>query len=151
MFHKANKLEKLQQQLARSFKGKDGPEVRLLPEGQMVIRKNMIPNPARERGGKAETFIPGVEGYQVYVAYRSQSAYTTAATTSQRMLGPTAQPVAWNANSMKLHVDRESLGGDWLILNREGRVMSVRVECGSERVLDEVNSILAQIAAILLE
>lgn len=150
MFHRANKLEKLHQQLVKSFKGKDGTEVRLLPEGQMMIRKNTIPNPALEQGGKVETFVPDTAGYQIYVAYRSPSAYATAAETSQRMLGSTAQPETWDANSMKLQVDRELLVRDWLILNREERVVSVSVKCGSERVRDEVNSILAQIAVILL-
>ena len=151
MFNKSDKLAKLHQHLVGSFKGTDGPEVRMLPEGQMVIRKSMIPNPALEQSGKVETFIPDTDGYQIYVAYRSQNAYAATAATSQRMVGPKTQPATWDEKSMKLQVDRDLLTKDWLILNGDGWVISVSVQCGSEHMLDEINWILAQIAATLLE
>jgi hypothetical protein len=149
MLRKRNKLKRLERKIARSFKRSERPEVALLPEGQMLISKNMIPNPAFEQGGKQESYVPASEGYEIYVACRSQEAYEAVATTGQR-IGLHSQPTPWKSDLMQLQVDRESLFQDWRILNRDKQVVSVSVHAGSERVLQEVNQILNAIAHVLL-
>lgn len=84
MFYKQSRIEKLHKQLIKSFKRKPGREARLLPDGQLLIRKGMISNPSLKFDGKWETFIPGPDGYEIYVAYQSQSTDAATVSTSQR-------------------------------------------------------------------
>jgi hypothetical protein len=150
MFRKTNKLEQLQRQIGKLFKKNTSPEVRLLPDGQLLIFKNLSPNVALAQGKKTETRVPGAEGYEIYVAYRVQSAHSAATGTAQRVFDPAAQPLLWDASLMQLQIDPAALGADWELLNREGYVVTVRVQSGSASMRGEVNQILNEIAASLL-
>lgn len=149
MPHTVAELEELRRRLAISAREQASLEIRLLPDAQMVIFKNMIPTPAAEGKGKQETLSPGASGYRIYVAYRTRDEYAAAVAGSQRMLGPAAQPVAWR-RGMALGVSPAALDQEWRLLNSEGRVVTVSVTCGSERVVGEVNAILAEVEQVLL-
>ena len=150
MTETVGRLTNLQRRLVKLFKGNRVPDIRLLPDNQMLIDKNMIPNPALQQGGKSESHVPGEEGYQIYVAYRSPAESEAAMLTSQRMYGPSVQPIVWDAKSMVLHAGKTSLKLEWRLLNAEGQVVTIYVDCGSSRVVDEVNAILAEVQAVLL-
>jgi hypothetical protein len=120
-----------------------------LQNDQMLISKNLLPKPA-ERGGKAESYAPGPEGYQVYLSDRSEDEYWATVATSQRALGPAARPVGWDAATMRLEVSEGDPSPEWRLVNAEGRVVTVNVKAGSTRVVDEINAILAEIADELL-
>jgi hypothetical protein len=144
MTETVSRFASLQRRLVKLFKRNRAPNIRLLPDHQMLIDKNIIPNPAFGRGGKSESYVPDVDGYQIYVAYRSPDEYAAATSTSQRMLGPSARPVAWDAGSMSLRVHQTSLKPEWHLLNAEGQIVTVKIDCGSSRVVEEVNAILVE-------
>ena len=149
MSEPVNRLTRLHGRLAQAFRAEGEPEVRLLEDTQMLISKDLTPNSARERG-KAASFVPGPDGYQVYVSCRSEADYWATVSTSQRITGPSEVPAYWHATAIQLEVSASSLDREWRLLNDEGRVVTVHATCGSGRVVDEVNLILAEIAAALL-
>ncbi len=150
MSETASRLIRLHQRLAELFKAPQGPNVRLLPDNQMLIDKNIVPNPAFGRGSKMESSVPSRAGYRIYVAYRSPDEYAAAMATSQRISGPAEQPIVWDAKSTALRVDKASLKPEWRLLNAEGQVVTVNVHCGSTQVVSEVNVILTEIETTLL-
>jgi hypothetical protein len=149
MTEATNKLTRLQQRLVERFGTDVGLEVRLLPDHQMLISKNLVPNPALGQRGKTESFVPSLEGYEVYVSDRSMEDYWAKVSTSQRITGPSETPITWDV-AMPLEVSPTLLNPEWRLMSPAGRVVTINVKSGSERVVDEVNPILAEIAATLL-
>ena len=145
-----NTMTRLHRRLVADFGTDDEMDIRLLPDSQMLISKHLAPNPSRERGGKAESLAPSANGYQVYVSERSIEDYTASGATSQRGLGPAARPVYWDATTMELAVSGTDPSPEWRLVNPAGRVVTINVKSGSANVVDEVNSILAEVAAALL-
>jgi hypothetical protein len=149
MSQPSKNLATLQSRLEGSFKGKSGPDVRLLPDDQMQIAKNLAPNQDQRRGAKGNSLTPDKDGYKIYVACRAADKYEASVSSSQRVV-PSTQPVPWDSGSMKLRVDPSSLVWEWRVLNRDREVVIVSVQYGSDRVVAEVNGILAEVEAVLL-
>lgn len=146
----ADRLALLRQRLLASFIRNDEPDVRLLSGDQLLITRNLMRNPAPGRRGKTETYTPGDDGYQIHVACRSAEAHAVAVATSQRITGPARQPSSWDTSTMRLRVQEADLRPEWRLTNGRKEIITVHVGCGSPRVLDEVNTILAEIEAVLL-
>jgi hypothetical protein len=127
-----------------------GADVRLLSGDQVLASRDMRPNPAGRGGGKAETYVPGPDGYEVYVAGRPAGREGELAALSQRMTGPPAGPPAWDGRIMRLRVDPGEMSGDWQVGDGRGGVVTVHATSGSARVLDDVNAILSEVEAVLL-
>lgn len=125
-----------------------GADVRVLSGDQLLVSLNLIPNPAMEREGKAATYTPGDDGYQVHVACRPAAEHDVQAALSQRMTGPGALPVVWDSRSMQLRVN--DLTRRWLVSNELGEIVTVEVAAGSVQVLDEVNAVLTEVQGVLL-
>lgn len=145
-----DRLALLRRRLLASFVHQGGPDVRLLSGDQLLITRNLVRNPALGRRGKTETYAPGADGYQIHVACRSAAAHAVAVATSQRITGPTGQPADWDADTMRLRVWETRLCPEWTLTTGRKEILTVHVGCGSPRVLDEVNTILAEIEAVLL-
>jgi hypothetical protein len=127
-----------------------GADVRLLSGDQVLASRDMRPNPAGRSGGKAGTYVPGPDGYEVYVACRPADREAELAALSQRMTGPPSGPPLWDGRIMRLRVDPGELSGDWQVGDRRGGVVTVHATAGSDRVLDDVNAILSDVEAVLL-
>ncbi|SRR6266516_5285068 len=127
-----------------------GADVRLLAGDQVLVSRNLVRNPAFERDGKSATYVPGPDGYQVYVARRPAEAHTQQAALSQRMTGPASGPVAWDGRTMRLRVDPPATSGDWLLRDDRGEIVAVSAAAGSAQVLDEVNAVLSEVEAVVL-
>jgi hypothetical protein len=128
---------------------KSGADIRLLPENQMQISRNLTKNSGLLRAKKASQ-APGKSGYRIYVACRTPDEYAAQMDVSQRVLGTSAYPIGWNPESMKLEITPGSTGSEWTLVNREGNVVRINVECGPGEVLPEVNRILSEIEGTLL-
>jgi hypothetical protein len=143
----ADRLTQLSQRLREITAGAD---VRVLSGDQVLVSWNLVPNPAMERGGKAATYSPGNDGYEVHVACRSATEHAEQAALSQRMTGPSTRPVEWDSRTMRLRVAADGMSRDWLLRNESGEIVTVHVAAGSIQVLDEVNSVLAEVEGVLL-
>jgi len=139
----------LHRRLQGSPAGTSGADVRLISGDQVLVSRNMVRNPALERGGKTSTYVPGPGGYQVYVACRPGEAHDAMAAVSQRMTGP-GGPVAWDGRTMRLRLGPADTSRDWLLGNSRGEVVTVHASVGSPSVLGEVNAILCDVEAVLL-
>jgi hypothetical protein len=146
----SNRLVKLHSLLEKSLAGESGVDIRLLGEDQMQIARNLEPNAGFFRRSKSNSQVPGKDGYRIYVAYWTPEHFASVTGTSQRVMGPSARPVTWQASSMKLRLEPASSGSEWTLVNSEGRIVRVTVECGSGRVVKEVNDILSKIEDELL-
>jgi hypothetical protein len=133
------RLETLRRQLA-------GQDARVLSGDQLLVTRDLVPVP--EQAGKANTYVPGVHGYQVHVACRSEPDYWAAEALSQRLTG--AEPSDWDPDTMRLAVDAADLSPLWIARNQRGEIVMVRVLCGSDRVIGAVNLVLAQVEGVLL-
>ena len=127
-----------------------GADIRVLSGDQLMVSRNLVPNPAFERDGKAASYLPGSAGYEVYVVCRPAAEHTESAALSQRMTGPSFQPVGWDSRTMRLRVDPDRLARSWLLRNELGEVVTVDATAGSVQVLDEVNAVLAEVEGVLL-
>ena len=102
-----------------------GADIRLISGDQVLTSRNMVRDPALDRDGKTSTYIPGADGYQVYVACRPAEAHDALAAVSQRMTGPSGGPVAWDGRSMRLRLDPAGASRDWLLRNSRGEIVTV--------------------------
>ncbi|MEV6871435.1 hypothetical protein [Amycolatopsis sp. NPDC051128] len=118
-----------------------GARVLLLSDDQVLVSRNMVPNPGDK--GKAATYVPGTGGYEVYVSCRSAEADEAMAAASQRMTGP-AGPVT------PLRIDPPGTSGQWRLRTSGGEVVRVHATAGSSAMCDEVNVILSEVEAVLL-
>jgi hypothetical protein len=148
MTERAHHLAELSRRLTGSVRA--GAQVRLLPDNQLLLTKDMVRHRTLARRAKAASHVPAGTGYRVYVACRSPEEHAAASATSQRVVGPFDQPVEWVASTMRLRVTEPLLDRDWRLVNRRGHVVTVHVECGSKHVVGEVNAALAEIEAVLL-
>jgi len=144
------RLTTLVGRLQRSLGGRQGIDIRLLPETQMQISRNLIPNPDFGTGGKTYSNIPDKDGYRIYVACHTQVEYAAVTGTSQRLLGQEIDPVAWNTKTNNLQMEPGSASSRWAFLNSEEQVISVTAQCGSSQVVNDVNAILAEIARVMM-
>jgi hypothetical protein len=143
-------LALLQRQLQGTPAAAAGADIRLVAGDQVLVSRNMVRNPALDRGGKTSTYVPGRDGYQVYVACRPAEAHDALAAVSQRMTGPSGGPVAWDGRTMRLRLGPADTSRDWLLGNSRGEVVTVHAAVGSPSVLGEVNAILSDVEAVLL-
>jgi hypothetical protein len=143
-------LAALARRLERALRGVPASQVRLLPEGQLLVTRGLVPNPAMGRRAKAESSVPGPAGYDLYVACRSPQEQADLAATSQRMSGPTSRPAAWDPDTSRLRLEGGARSGHWQVLIPTGEVLTVDVRCGSPQVAAEVNRLLAEIEAVML-
>lgn len=134
----------------RLLKTAAAADVRLLSGDQVLVSRNMVPNPALKRDGKAATYVPGAKGYQVHVACRSAEEHAELAALSQQITGPSSRPVAWDRRTMRLRVDPAEAARDWVLSNGRGEIVTVHADPGSPRVIDEVNAVLSEVEAVLL-
>jgi hypothetical protein len=127
-------------------------DVRLLAEGQIVVSRNLIRNPDFERGGKSATYVPGPDGYEVYIACRPAETHARQAAQSQLMTGPSHEPPAWDSRTMRLRLDQTATSGRWVVRDARGEVVTVSAAAGSAAaaVLDDVNAVLSDAEAVLL-
>lgn len=145
----AQDMELLYQRLRSTVAG-SGTDVQLLAEGQIVVSRNLIRNPAFERGGKSPTYVPGPDGYEVYIACRPAETHARQAAQSQLMTGPSHEPPAWDGGTMRLRLDQAATSGRWVVRNARGEVVTVSAGAGSAAVLDDVNTVLSDAEAVLL-
>jgi hypothetical protein len=144
MTSEPDRFRELRDRLLRQFAGA-APEVHLLAEGQAVVRKNMVPNPAAGQGLKAAAEVPGPDGYEVYAARRRDDP---AAMPAQRAAPPPAAIA--DPAAVMLRLEEGVLRGDWNLRTPDGLTVSVSARCGSPAVRDEVNQILTTVVAVLL-
>jgi hypothetical protein len=145
----SSRLAELRSRLETALRGKSGVDIRLLPENQMQISYKLTKLSDLSRG-KRESETPGKAGYKVYVACRTQEEYAAEIGVSQRVLGPAARPIAWDPGSMKLELTSGSTGSEWTLINAEGNVVRINVDCGSNEAVPDVNRILSEIQGSLL-
>src|SRR5262249_47211334 len=81
-----NRLATLLGRLRRSLSGRPGIDIKLLPEAQMQISRNLIPNPDFGTRGKTYSNVPDKDGYRIYIACHTQVEYAAVTGTSQRLL-----------------------------------------------------------------
>lgn len=125
-------------------------DVRLLSGDQVLVSRSLVRNPALKRDGKAATYVPGANGYQVHVACRPAEEQAERAALSQRMTGPSSRPVAWDRSTMRLRLEPAETSRDWLLSNDRGEIVTVHAAAGSPQVIDEVNAVLSEVEAVLL-
>jgi hypothetical protein len=150
MTEDTHSLAALARRLERGFRHGRSPEIRLLPENQMLVVKGLVPSPAAGRRGKAESSAPGPGGYEIYVVCRPPEEHAALAATSQRPSGPASGPVLWDPGAMSLRLGEDARGGHWQVLTPAGGVLTVHARCGSPAVVAEVNRLLSEIEAVLL-
>jgi hypothetical protein len=126
----------------------DGPQVRLVADDQLFVSRQLVRR--RPMPGKSPSYSPGTAGYQIYVACRTPAEHAAATGLSQRAVPRSAAPVLWDARTTRLRTNPTGLHSDWTLLNGRGEIVTVRADCGSPRVVDEVNTILAEIEGVLL-
>ncbi|MEC4018802.1 hypothetical protein [Streptomyces sp. H27-D2] len=146
----AELLALLRRRLLASFGVEGRPDVRVLSDDQLLVSRNLVRNPSLGRRGKAETYVPGADGYRIHVARRSAEAHAATAALSQRITGPAGRPPDGDARTVRLRVDRDDLCPEWTLTDSRGAIVTVHAVCGSPRVLEEVNAILGEIEAVLL-
>jgi hypothetical protein len=139
-------LEKISEQLQAIFNEKDRPDVEVLSRNQLMIRKNMVLHPMVGSGQKVQGHIPGKEGYQIHIVCNEQAGSKDRP--PQREVFP-SQPEIWDPTSMTLQMDRKFLSSSWKLVNKDGEVISVAVDCGSSAVFEEVDRILEILADTL--
>jgi hypothetical protein len=125
-------------------------DVQLLAENQILVTRNLIRNPAFEKDGKSATYLPGPDGYQVYIACRPPTTHARLAAHYQRMTGPSHEPAAWDAQTMRLRLDPPATSGGWAVRDDHGEIVTVHADAGSAEVLDDVNTVLSEVEAVLL-
>lgn len=144
MFRRKTKVEALAERVRRITKASGGADIRILGGNQLLIRKNMIDNPAVRSLAKAPAHIPGNDGYECYVAtylFERRNAVP-----SQRMLPPEPKaPIVWQPGSMKLIMHPNVKEAEWEVLVRGHEVVTVRVRRGQNALLQEINRILSAI------
>jgi hypothetical protein len=141
-----------------------GPEVRRLPEDQLLVARGLVDNPATHGGHKAAARVPGPGGYKVYVSRRTPAGHAERAGTGQRAgpwdappgppadgSGPPPPPPAPADAGGPPRVRPGELAMEWRGTARDGRIVQIRATCGSPEVVDEVNRILDAAAAVLLD
>ncbi|MGW8374959.1 hypothetical protein [Streptomyces sp. ODS28] len=140
-------LELLRRRLTALFPaqgpGAEGPDIALLGGDQLLVTRGLVAVPAGE--GKAETYRPGVDGYQVYVAHRGPAAAPTGA---QRFTAP-GERVAADPRTVRLWMRAGDPAAAWALDDGRGAVLTVRVHCGPGRAAGEVNAVLREIEAVM--
>lgn len=146
MFGWLNPLHRLRNKLKRKFRHDPAIDVRLLPENQLLVTKDLIPNREAQQGGKAVSHVPAETGFRVFLSVRSPDAHAAASSQGQR-IGPKSEPALWDPSIMTLRVGQNERNAEWLFLNHRGEVVAVRALSGSPEVLPQVNDILQEIEA----
>lgn len=138
-------LENLALKIRILFPSGNGPEVRVLPEGQMLIDKKMVPNPKVGKR-KAATLVPAPDGYEIYLA----SVRSASSTVPEQRARPRV-PLAGHEASLRIELESPSLNGDWEMVSASGTHFKVSARCGPRSVLSEVNRILNAVSVALQE
>lgn len=151
LFGKTSNLKQVQRKISQAFPREEAPEIDLLPEDQMIISKNMTPNPVAETAMKVDSFVPGADGYEIYLAYRRRKEHEGVAGMAQRAPIPGLAAVPWKDHSETMRLSPDALQRRWQFLNAADRVVTIQASCGSANMLDEVNQLLDIVTAILLD
>ncbi len=116
-------------------------EAILLSSDQIFVRKHLVPR-SGPAGFKTPELVPAADGYAIYVRSRLPGAKAR----PEQRIRPRAKPVRWDAATMTLRLNRDSLDQSWELLNQAAESISISVHSGSEAVFDEVDRILVVIA-----
>lgn len=139
-------LEKIYPELSSGLKVYTEVETILLSEDQLLISKNMRPNPAPQEF-KTPALTPAPDGYAIYI--HSPLPASRKGHPEQRVSLPSL-PIRWNSSTMKLRLNTNTLDQTWQLLNQADEFISITVHCGSKLVFAEVDAILAIIERLLL-
>lgn len=150
MFGWQNPMRRLQNSLRQQFQTDPAVTVQRLPENQLLVTKDLVSNHEAQQQGKAASHVPAPSGFRVYLAVRTMEAHTASASQSQR-IGPTREPLSWDAHTTALRVGPEQLDMTWTFLNRQHQVISIHARCGSAQSVDEVNRVLHEIQQVYLQ
>jgi hypothetical protein len=147
MTERGHRLAGLAERLTRVVPA--GARVRLPADDQLVVTRQLVRG-GLPRIGKWRRYTPAADGYQVYVSCRVPADQAAMDALSQRTVFRSASPPRWDPHTMRLRVEPSDLSPEWGAGNGRGEVVIVLVQCGSPRVLDEVNRVLVEIEAVLL-
>ena len=139
-----NRLAEAHRTLTRAFESDREVNVRLLPEDQLLISKNLVASPD-DTGHKTPRMAPAEKGYTIYI---KSSVGHESAVPPQRTSVP-VDAVRIDSAVPTLRLDRKSLEQRWELLNAEGARLSITARCGSVAVFDEVDGVLDVVAALL--
>jgi hypothetical protein len=139
-----NRLAEAHRALTRAFVLDRELNVRLLPEDQLLISKNLVANPD-DAGHKTPPMVPGRKGYTIYV----KCSVARASPGPQQRTSVPVDAVQMGSAAPTLRLDRHSLEQRWELLNAEGARLSITARCGSVAVFDEVDGVLAVVASVL--
>jgi hypothetical protein len=137
-------MEQIYLELTRLMEPNCELEINLLPEGQVIISKNIAPNPV-SADNKTPTVAPTDDGYMIHIRHAS----TDSKLRPQQRRDHPATPIGSNEGGVTLQLDRHSISQNWE-LDLGGGHVSIVVRCGSERVFDEVDIILAVVSRLLV-
>jgi hypothetical protein len=139
----ADALEALEREVLSLFQSDRAPEASIVEGWQLVISKHLIDAPGRAPGLKAQSRVPDVDGYEIYVGVRDhEPAMPT------QLLAPPAHPRG--REPVDLVVGPADRAHTWSLEGRSGRRVRVAARLGSGRVCDDVNRILAAVGSALL-
>lgn len=133
----------MEQVLRRALHHRPDVELRILPDGQFVIRHGMAANPAAIDGAKATSEVPGKNGFQIYLAIRPGVHGVPGAQAAAAMPPPMS-------SATPLHLEEGQGGGTWHFPTLDGGALCVlRITAGEQAPLDTINDLLQEIHRVL--
>lgn len=137
------RFDRLVARLETLCRAREGVELRVLPEWQLVIRKGMSATP-RDPVTKAAREAPSSDGYEIFVSSRAAGSADAAPSALLRPR-PSAVP-----DPDELTIMDEPRERTWSLVGPSGESLSVRVRAGADAPLHEVSSILDEVRESLL-
>lgn len=141
-------LLKLQQKIQKSFWFWNRPKIEVLPEGQMIISKNMIHAGDFDNKVKQNTSLPNSNGYEIYVSYQNQDLGAEKRESEQRS-NYSEQNINWNSQGSDLIIQNQ-LKQRFYIQTKDNMICTIGIHMGSLKIKNQIDKIIRIISKVLL-
>lgn len=132
-------VDALESALRRVVGANEELALRVLPEGQFVVRRSMVPNPLSGQGVKAAVEVPGPDGFEIVMRCDLDP--------ESRPGVPAAAAIRTRAAALRI----ETVGGaaSWLLPVPDGTQVMVRVSSGEHASAAEISDVLGVIEKVI--